>query len=60
MDGCDKPQPKTKRSLCRRSALRHSGFLQLTRTRIEQLTEEGHYTGGIVAFGYKRDIVNIS
>ena len=25
-----------------------------TRTRIEQLTEEGHYTGGIVAFGYKR------
>ena len=25
-----------------------------TRTRIEQLTEEGHYTGGTVAFGYKR------
>ena len=25
-----------------------------TRTRMEQLTEEGHYTGGIVAFGYKR------
>lgn len=25
-----------------------------TRTRIEQLTEEGHYTGGVVAFGYKR------
>ena len=21
---------------------------------LEQLTEEGHYTGGIVAFGYKR------
>ena len=30
MDGCGKPQPKTKRPLCRRSALRHSGFLQLT------------------------------
>ena len=29
MDGCDKPQPKTKRSLCRRSALRYSGLLQL-------------------------------
>ena len=25
-----------------------------TRTRLEQLTEEGHYTGGTVAFGYKR------
>ncbi len=25
-----------------------------TRTRMEQLTEEGHYTGGIVAFGYRR------
>lgn len=25
-----------------------------TRTRMEQLTEEGHYTGGTVAFGYKR------
>lgn len=25
-----------------------------TRTRLEQLTGEGHYTGGIVAFGYKR------
>ena len=30
MDGCGKPQPKTKRPLCRRSALRHSDFLQLT------------------------------
>ena len=29
MDGCGKPQPKTKRSLCRRSALRYSGLLQL-------------------------------
>ena len=29
MDGCGKPQPKTKRPLCRRIALRHSGFLQL-------------------------------
>ena len=26
MDGCGKPQPKTKRPLCRRIALRHSGF----------------------------------
>ena len=25
-----------------------------TRTRLEQLTGEGHYTGGTVAFGYKR------
>ena len=25
-----------------------------TRTRMEQLTGEGHYTGGTVAFGYKR------
>ena len=25
-----------------------------TRTRLEQLTEEGHYTGGTVPFGYKR------
>ena len=24
--GCDKPQPKTKRPLCRRSSLRHSGL----------------------------------
>ena len=30
MDGCGKPQPKTKKSLCRRSALRYSGFLQPT------------------------------
>ena len=35
-DGCGKPQPKTKRSLCRRSALRHSGFLQLTALIMEQ------------------------
>ena len=26
MDGCGKPQPETKRPLCRRIALRHSGF----------------------------------
>ena len=26
MDGCGKPQPKMKRPLCRRIALRHSGF----------------------------------
>lgn len=26
MDGCGKPQPKTKRPLCRRITLRHSGF----------------------------------
>ncbi|EFQ07651.1 hypothetical protein HMPREF9436_00842 [Faecalibacterium cf. prausnitzii KLE1255] len=36
MDGCGKPQPKTKKSLCRRSALRHSGFLQLTALIMEQ------------------------
>ena len=29
MDGCGKPQPKTERPLCRRSALWYSGLLQL-------------------------------
>ena len=37
MAGCGKLQPKMKRPLCRRSALRHSGFFQLTH-RFLQLT----------------------
>ena len=33
--------------------VRHVGFCGPTKTRIGQLTEEGHYTGGMIPYGYR-------